>query len=247
MKKGKLAFLLFLISGMISAQVNYHISKPSLAYTNNILTINYDITGCGRNEYVDVTAIIVNSQGDTLKPKFITGDIGSMITCGANKTIEWNLAKDNFKINDNIEVIIKGVRHAVPVSNVEENMYSRSNIIFRSAIMPGWGQSKASGKPIYLVTGCVFYAAVSASVYYGLKTPDLKQEYMKAPDALRDEKYETWQKSYNMSRYMSFGAAGIWAANIIWSAAIPVKMKRNLNVSVMPSHNSYLFSARLNF
>lgn len=247
MKRGQLGLFLCLFSSLLSAQVSFHISKPSLAFENNILTINYDITGCGRSEFFDINVIILNSKGDTLQPRFITGDIGLMISCGTGKSIEWNLEKDNYKINDNIQVLIKGVRSAPVVVNDGPSKYSRSNIVFSSALLPGWGQKKATGKPVWLALGGLFLGSAGASVYYALQTPGLEQEYLKASDELRDEKFGKWQDQYKLSRTLAIGAGGLWLGNLILSAVIPVSTVRDMKVGLSSDDNCLLITAKWNF
>jgi len=60
--------IFFTVSIVTSAQSSYMISKPELSLKNNLLTINYDITGCGSGEFVDISLILINSKGDTLAP-----------------------------------------------------------------------------------------------------------------------------------------------------------------------------------
>ncbi len=117
MKRTGFILLLLTFFPVLSAQEGFKISKPEPSFSNNTLIIKYDITGCGSGEFVDITLIILNSKGDTLKPGYISGDIGLRINCGFDKTIVWDLARDNVKIDEDIQILIKGKR-SVPVASI---------------------------------------------------------------------------------------------------------------------------------
>jgi hypothetical protein len=237
MKRVVFCCLLFPVYLLVCGQNKYFISKPEPSFSNNILTIKYNITGCGRNEFVDITLLLVNTRGDTLRPGYITGDIGRMISCGLGKTIEWDLEKDNIKMDEDMAVIIKGVK-SVPVTTSTNSHasadLSRRNVIMSSVFIPGLGQMKASGRPIHLIFSGVVYGSVGASVYSMLKSRDYKNRYNDASGTIRDDMFAKWQKNYNNSKALIFVATGAWVANIVWSAIIPIKPipDKNLKVSL---------------
>lgn len=233
-----------LLNGIIlatCAQNSYNVSKPAISFSNNILTVKYDVTGCGRNELVGITLIVIKSTGDTLKPRFTTGDIGSMIPCGTGKSIEWNLEKDNIKINDDIEIVLKSSKYIPPSAAVKTGL-TRSKVIMSSIFVPGLGQSKAAKKPAYLVLSGIVYGSVGASLYFNSQATKYKDKYIAADALSADEMFDKWQNSFNMSRVFLYGAAGAWAGNIIWSAIIPIKSsaKPKLGLSPFGSNNMTL-------
>ncbi|MCU0462895.1 MAG: hypothetical protein MUF36_12935 [Bacteroidales bacterium] len=71
---------LFLITA-VNAQNIIKISTPEISFLNNILTIKYDIAGCGASDYVNIKLVVLNAQGDTIKPVYVSGDIGSNVNC----------------------------------------------------------------------------------------------------------------------------------------------------------------------
>ena len=219
------AFFCILFSGL-SAQKDFRISKPEPSYSNNTLTIRYDITGCGSRELIDIKLILLNSAGDTIKPVSVTGDI-NQVNCGDGKMIRWYVARDSVKMDDDIQIIITGSRSApsVPAYVVyEDRRMKKGNILISSAFIPGLGQKKITGKPAYLAFTGLVYGSLGASGYLNfIKSKKLKEDYLAAIGEERDIMFEKWEKSYNMTKLFAYGAAGVWAVNLIWSAVMPVK------------------------
>lgn len=246
MKKTILSFLLLTILLSLSAQSGYIISKPEPTFSNNILKIKYNITGCKRGEFVDIILILLNAKGDTLRPQNITGDIGKMISCGLNKSIEWNLEKDKIKLDEDTEVFIKGVK-SIPAS---PEKLTRGNIVLSSLLVPGLGQKKAKGNSKYLFLGALGYGSLCTSVYFSLRSRDNKVKYNNASGSSGDQIFEEWQKSYDLSKYFAYGAAGVWAVNMIWSAIVPIQISPDKNLKVRLdtfSGNSLVLSAKWTF
>ena len=137
MKQTGFILLLLTFFPVLSAQEGFKISKPEPSFSNNTLIIKYDLTGCGSGEFVDITLIILNSKGDTLKPGYISGDIGLRINCGFDKTIVWDLARDNVKIDEDIQILIEGKRsvRTAAVFIPEQKKITRGNILLSSFII----------------------------------------------------------------------------------------------------------------
>jgi len=253
MKRTFFIALLLTFFPRLSAQEGFKISKPEPSFSNNTLIIKYDLTGCGSGEFVDITLILLNSKGDTLKPVYISGDIGLRINCGFGKTIVWDLARDNVKIDEDIQILIEGKRsvRTAAVYVPEQKKITRGNILLSSAIIPGLGQKKASGKPVYLAFSGLVYGCLGASSYFNfIKSKKLQKDYLAAYGTERDDLYIKWEKSYDMTKYLIYGAAGIWTINFIWSAVIPVRMdpSKRMDLSLTTSgNNELLVSAKWNF
>jgi hypothetical protein len=225
-------FLLFLFMffnyTLISGQSKTMISKPELSYMNNILAVKYNITGCGKGQYVDISLIVVNSKGDTLKPSTITGDIGNMVKCGPGKTITWDVASDNIKIDDDIVVMLVGKDH-IPVTSIIKTpanpRTTRGKAIASSFFIPGLGQKMASGKGCYLLFSGLVYGAAGASAYYFNMEKKYYADYLDSSGTEADNYFNKSEKSNDMGRYLLYGAAAAWVTNFIWSAVIPIKDK----------------------
>jgi hypothetical protein len=228
MKKA-LSFLLLVLSfNLLSGQSRILISKPDLSYVNNTLTVKYDITGCGSGQFVDISLIVINSKGDTIRPAYITGDIGTMVNCGLGKTITWNVIKDNVKIDDDIEVMLIGKEFIPVISNInslESAKVTRGKVIGASVFVPGLGQKMASGKAGYLAFSGIVYGLGGTSAYFFVKHKKYYTDYQNASGTEADELFTKSDKSYEMAQYMIYGAVGAWVTNMIWSAIIPIKEK----------------------
>lgn len=253
MKKILLFLFFHTILSSLLAQETYNISKPELSLSDNILTIKYDITGCGNNESVNIRLIVLNSKGDTIKPVYISGDIGKNVKCGIGKSIMWNLEKERIIMIEDISVYVRGEKPVISNSAIkipEQNKFTRGNIILSSTFVPGLGQSKASGKNCYFVFTGLVYGTLGASIYFSTQSEKYNDDYHAAVGSERDVMYDKWQDSYNKSKYFAIGSAGIWVTNLIWSAVMPINNHSGRKMSmnfIAPNKNEFYLSAKWNF
>lgn len=248
MKSSILTSIFIYIFSFAFSQNDPHISKPIPTFINNILTVKYDITGCGSNEYVDITIILINSKGDTLMPRYITGDIGKMVSCGLGKRIDWNLGNDNLAIDEDVQIILKGIKAmpALPEIDISgPKKTSRGNVILSSMFIPGLGQKKASGKQAHLITGGLVYGCLVPTLYFSIKSSDYKVKYNLATGTYRDDMFDKWQKNYTLAKVFGVGTASVWVANIVWASLIPIETlpRKDLKVSFSkPYQEPFLIS-----
>ncbi len=250
MERGSLLVLILMVHLTINAQENIRISTPDVSMVNNVLTVKYDLTGCGTGDYINIRMVVLNAKGDTIKPVYVTGDIGSRVNCGFGKKIEWNIARDNVFVNEDfdIQVIGKPVVQEMPVYVQQQKTLSRGNILLSSALVPGLGQKKASGKRGYLALSGLVYGAGGASLTSYLISKRIYDDYKAAPGAEGDELFSMSEKLFDLSQYLLYGAAGLWAVNMIWSAAIPIKETSNMKVGFIKTpKNGFLISAKWTF
>lgn len=253
MKKYLLFFILLFSFASLSAQSKVIISKPDLAYVNNTLTVKYDITGCGTGQFVDISLVVINSKGDTLRPAYITGDIGTMVNCGLGKSITWNVVKDNVKIDDDIEVMLVGKEIVPTISNINSlgsSRVTRGKVIGSSIFVPGLGQKMASGKSCYLAFSGLVYGIGGASAFFYFKHKQYYEDYRTATGTEADKLFTKSEESFDLARYMLYGAGGVWITNFIWSAVIPIKDKQlgKPLISILPTpKKELLFSATWTF
>jgi hypothetical protein len=232
----------------VSAQTGIKISTPEVSYLNGILSIKYDIAGCGSNDFVNVRLVILDSKGDTLRPTYISGDLGSRVSCGFGKKIEWNMQRDGVLIDEEIEVLVTGrpVVQETPVYSmpVTEKGLTRGNVILSSVFVPGLGQAKATGKKGALVMSGLFYGLAGTSAFFYAQKVKYYNDYQSATGTLRDQLFEKSEKNFNNSRYALLGAAGIWAVNFVWSAAVPIREngagKTSVNIITVPGKGSLI-------
>jgi hypothetical protein len=253
MRRSLLFLFMFFNYMLISGQSKIMISRPELSYINNTLTIKYDITGCSAGKFVDISMIVVSSQGDTIKPFNINGDIGNMVKCGFRKSIIWNVFNDNIKIDDDVEVMLVG-KESTPATSIIAShgipRVSRGKAILSSVFVPGLGQKMASGKGGHLLFSGLVYGTAGASVYFFLKGNEYYTDYKNTSGTEADNYFKKSETSNDMGRYLLYGAAGAWVTNFIWTALIPIKdkpiKKPALGLSTSGG-NGLLISAKFTF
>jgi len=251
-KRVCLLTVFIIVCKILYSQDEIKISTPEVTILDNIMTVKYDLTGCGTGDYINIRLIVLNAKGDTIKPVYVTGDIGSRVNCGFGKKIEWNIASDNILVNEEFEIQVTGkkVEQVIPTYIPVQKSVSRGNIMLSSVFLPGLGQKKASGKGGHLLLSGLVYGTAGASLYFYLQHNNYYTDYKEASGAARDDLFDKSVSSFNMSQYMLYGAAGLWAVNMIWSAAIPIKdtSQKKMNIGLMKlPENGYLISAKYTF
>ncbi|MFP4489534.1 MAG: hypothetical protein ACLFN1_09550, partial [Bacteroidales bacterium] len=126
-----------------------------------------------------------------------------------------------------------GIKERPASKPVPAPVYSRGNIIASSVIFPGLGQKKVTRKGAPLLMGILGYGSLAASGYFIYDYNKKYEQYLETD--IRSESdilYQDADKSFNAARYLAYGAAGIWAVNLIWSALIPSSQPENLAAGV---------------
>lgn len=198
----------------IWGQVTVEINRPELSFDNDRLYIKYDLND--KDVCYEVAIKIINSSGTKININALSGDIGENIKAGKNKSIVWDLAKDNIFLNETISVKI--------VAQLIPKTYNKGKLILQSTIWPGWGQTKYyDGKPFWII-GCVEVACLAGSYGYNQQSANSYDKYVSAITASDSEKYyDQAVQQDNTSKFLAYSAIGIWAANIIWVAVLPTK------------------------
>ncbi|MCF8221748.1 MAG: hypothetical protein K9J25_01270 [Bacteroidales bacterium] len=72
------------------------------------------------------------------------------------------------------------------------------------------------------------YGSLVASGYFIYDYNTKYDQYLESVSINdRDRLFRESEKSYNRARYLIYGAAGVWAVNLIWSAIIPSSPRNN--------------------
>lgn len=242
--KGFTITIFLLSSVMCYSQKKARISTPDLRYYNDTLIIAFSINNCQAEELFTIDPKIFTSNGNEVSASSLSGDLGENIKCGSNKQIIWNLANDDFQINDDIEVQIFADQviinlpveeESVEISPVTYSSISRGSIIASSFFFPGLGQKKASRKSGHLLLGVLGYGSLATSAYFILDYNKVYDQYLESTsDSESNDLFLKSEKSYNLSKYLVFGAAGIWTINFIWSAVIPTTQQNKVAVGISP-------------
>ena len=110
MKRLILFFLLIFVQTLIIAQ-NSEVRNVNLDIKNNKVYISYDLIGDDVNNN-NVELFFIDDRYTIKVPKKLDGDFGENINPGSNKTIEWDVFKDNITIAQKLQpkIIVNGIK-----------------------------------------------------------------------------------------------------------------------------------------
>ena len=234
--------LLFLLPDVLYSQTRITVTKPRLEVSDENLIIQYDILNAKSSDFFMVWIEVTDAAGNKIKALSVTGDIGKEITGGKNKRITWNLGNDNILIDEDISVEVKAEKIimqeeqaeteipeetktiTMDEGNMDMKEISKGNMILSSVVLPGWGQSKTNtGKP-YWIIGAAGYSCLAGSIILNLNSSSVYDDYKSEMDPdISNDLFEKANQRKNISKYLAYSAIGIWAADIIWVLATPVK------------------------
>jgi hypothetical protein len=165
------------------------------------------------------------TTGEKIVPKSLTGDIGEKISGGNGKLIEWTPATDSVILDEEVEFEIKAEKY--------EKSFNRGKEMLLSAVLPGLGQTKISGKPWWL-TGIVSYGMIAGGFVMRKQAEADYNKYLDiSQDAsARSKMYDQAQKKMDMAGTFIISGAAIWAANMIWISSVPNRYKVLKHLSV---------------
>ncbi|MEA1886064.1 MAG: hypothetical protein U9N72_02495 [Bacteroidota bacterium] len=84
-----------------------------------------------------------------------------------------------------------------------------------------------------MILSVLGYGCLAASGYFILDSNKKYDQYLEADiKEERDRLFIDSEKSYMRARYFVYGAAGVWAINLIWSAVIPYSRPDNFTAGV---------------
>jgi hypothetical protein len=247
MKKQKLFLILpFLLFPFKSSSQNFLITPPKLKFDGKQLVISYDLINNKQADQFYVWIEMETANGEPIRMKTLSGDVGENIKAGTNKTVTWFPERDAVFLNEEVFIEVKAEKYT--------KSFNKGSMMLLSAAMPGLGQSKISkGKPWWL-TGVAAYGALAGGyIAYNssLKTYD---SYHSEEDLVkRTDLYNKAQKQMNISGALIISGATIWVANIFWVALTPDKyqplqhVKFSLDHSNGPDKGTTLLTLRINF
>jgi len=224
--------------------VSGDIGKDIKGGRNKRITWNFitDSLFIDEDLFVEVKAEKVVLQEETAETKTTkeseVKDNGE--TKGATKTqnVDTNkILSDNKEINDNKETIEnKVISENKTKTELEEEKrtpvkeegskkeISKSKMVLTSAVLPGWGQTKANkGKPFWII-GAAGYGCIAGSILMNRSASSAYDDYKSSMDL--DESNSLFDRAIkrnNFSKVLGYSAIGIWAADLIWVLATPVK------------------------
>ncbi|MCX6255323.1 MAG: hypothetical protein NTV31_12710 [Bacteroidia bacterium] len=246
MKTQKLILILtFLLLTFKSSSQGIQITQPKLEFDGSQFLISYDVIDKNQADEFYVWVEIVKKNGESIKMKALSGDVGTIKT-GINKKITWIPEKDSIFLNEEIFVEVLAEKYI--------KSFNKGSMMLMSTVIPGLGQTKISkGKPWWL-TGVAAYGALSGGyILYksSLKTHD---SYKAEKDIIqRADLADKYQKQVNISNALFISAASLWVANIVWVTVTPNRykplqhVKLSLDPSIDPNKGTTLLTLRLDF
>jgi len=247
MKKQELfLILIFLLFASKSYSQDFQLTTPKLEFDGNHLQIYYDVIDKNQSDQFYVWVEMETKNGEQIKMKSLSGDVGEKVKSGKNKQITWVPGKDNVFLNQEVSVEVKAEKYV--------KSFNKGSMMLLSTAVPGLGQTKISkGKPWWL-TGVVAYGAVAGGII-------THQAYLKTYNSYQTEEdpvkraslFSKTQRQMNLSGALLISGVSLWAINIIWVAITPDHYKPmqhvqlSLDKSPGPYKGNTLLTMRLNF
>jgi hypothetical protein len=236
--------LVFLF-GKSSSQA-FQITSTKLEFDGNQLMIVYDIVDKNQADQFYVWVEMEKKNGESIKTKSFSGDVGDRVKAGSNKKITWFPALDSVYLNEEVLVEVKAEKY--------ERSFNKGTMMLMSTVVPGLGQTKISkGKPWWL-TGVAAYGALAGGLIVHQQYLKTYDKYKVEEDLLtRKELFDQTQKQMNMSGALIVSGAALWAVNMVWVAIIPNRyqplkyVNLTLDRTAGPHKGTTLLTFRLNF
>jgi hypothetical protein len=174
------------------------------------LVISYNLPESGEDVFYKITLRVTDSASHRiLLPKSVSGDIGSSVKGGPNKSITWTFAKDSITLSKKLSVAI----------DADSRIFrgGPTNAL-RSLVIPGWGDYyvySKKGNPAFLIT-IVSYGCVGYGIYNTMQSAKNYQSYHNSVDQKdMDNYYDQAVIQQNTgTMFIAIGAA-VWAADIV--------------------------------
>ena len=263
--------LVLLITFSVHGQKAATFRNIDFQLAGDSLIIIYEIGNYKVSDRFNVRPEIFTISGVKLEAKSLSGDL-SNITGGPGKKITWDITKDNIMLDDDIYVVLSGVRveepdaakpkHPEPVQQEANNLekmkihpVNRTACFFESLVFPGWGTSRLTLNKVHFIKGVLGYGSVILSLVYNNMANEKYSLYKEAQNSTaRDDFYSEMQKYQLNSQIFAYGAAAIWSIDLITVLAVKNKTLTNFSSSAkislgytLAAANTHQLVIRLNF
>ena len=208
-------------SNILFSQTKAKIQDVQIRKDADNVLVTYDLINTKAKERFDIRLLVIPLDGEKIYPKTTIGDVGSPIKGGKNRSIIWEIDKDQRYINEKIYAEIQAtpiIDYIVPVS--------RGKALGLSAIMPGLGITKLNNGGAFWILGIGFYGTAAASVYYYIQANSTYDNYLNTSDMeQRNKLYDQSKDERLLAQIFMYSAATIYVTNIIWTLAQRNKTK----------------------
>ena len=213
-KQKLLYFLSFISISYLSYSQEFHITPPKLEFDGRQLQISYDLINKNEGDQFYVWVEIEKKNGETVRMRALTGDVGDKIKVGINKKIYWVPENDSVFLDEDLSVEVKAEKYI--------HSFSKSSMMLLSTIFPGLGQTKISnGKPFWL-TGIAAYGIVAGGFIVHQSYFKTYNSYLIEEDPSKRASLQTKaQNQSDLSGALFISGTVLWIGNLIWTASIP--------------------------
>jgi len=194
-------------------------TRLSLSPSNDILIINYNLTG--NLPAFNVKLAVTDSSGGKIPARSLTGDIGHKIYPGANKIIYWNMKADNLTV-------------VGPQLNVT---------VYANVAVPRKVKKEIWIPWLYIAAA----ASAGTGLYANYKSNTLYANYPGSSTTDDSEMLHNNIKRYDSIRNIAFGAAGVLGVAGVLVHIRHNQKKNRIILSYQPLPDGVTFGLNYNF
>lgn len=234
----------FLTTSLIYGQSGAMIQNIDFYAEGNKLVIKYDITKAKEGETFEIWCKVLTASGKEIIPSVnaTSGAIGSGITGGPNKRIEWNVQADNADLSEEFHVEIFARSDYVKEKTVKPKKegVSVGAAMALSALLPGLGKTVVHQGGAQWVWGVVAWGCVAGTVVMNNNAFDAYENYKTATTAVdRDDFYQQAEENNIYSKVFLGTAATIWVIDLISTGIQAGKVRAQKNKSNLSMNYGY--------
>ena len=121
----------------------------------------------------------------------------------------------------------------VPEAVKQDKARKKGVAMVYSALFPGAGQSYLQRKGFPIIMGVSAYGAIGGSILLNKQAVSSYDSYvLEMNEASRAGYKDDWKNKSALSRNLVYGAAGLWAINMVWVLAMPEETVMPQNLSL---------------
>lgn len=256
-------FILIISGAYTILPISNHLEAQSAAKIENIkfdaegskLAITYDIAKYKEGETFEIWVKIITASRKTLVPVTMYGDVNKGVSGGTGKRIVWDIEADNVTIDEEFSVEVYGrseSKKTTQPANEPKNTkpekaksqgISVGGALSLSLILPGLGNRAVKGSGAQWLLGVAGYGCIAGSIILNNSAYNAYKDYKLADNAEdRDDYFNKAENNDKISRILIYGAAAIWATDLIWTGIQAGKARKNSNPKVTFNYyyDSYL-------
>ena len=244
MRKNYFTLVLVFVFSLLATQ-NYAQTKANVTINNieetdeGMLIIKYSLDNYKSNELFDVNLEVKKGDSNLIVTS-VTGDIGENIEGGNQKTIEWDLLKDNIVLDEYVDVQL------VVDAHEDISQLTMTQLFVSSTFLPGAGLYRIDRSKNYKLMGYTGYGLIGLAVVFNLGA---KSSYNKYSNEIIDfdlrQKYYSHASTYRaITNVCIIGATSIWLTDYLW-----LYMKKNnidKKYSFMDTKNNFKIGTSYN-